>query len=226
MLGKPPFHPPIDLHRTRGDALSLVELLRAQLARVEPAQEASLHVELAGLLEERQIETDLVRDEPSSGDVEAVIGVGGDGTVLRAARLAVQEGVPIAGVNVGVGPASMTRGVGVFDGVNVGGASIVLVGDAADEELLLEENIDNVDVFCALTNSEEANILSSMLSKRLGAHKVMARPPAALFTMTGVGRGEPDGLTRRSRGPSGPAGPPRRSRHRPDPGRSHRRSPG
>ncbi len=52
--------------------------------------------------------------------------------------------------------------------------TIVLVGDAADEELLLEENIDNVDVFCALTNSEEANILSAMLAKRLGAHKVMA----------------------------------------------------
>jgi trk system potassium uptake protein TrkA len=52
--------------------------------------------------------------------------------------------------------------------------AIVLVGDAADEELLLEENIDNVDVFCALTNSEEANILSSMLAKRLGAHKAMA----------------------------------------------------
>jgi trk system potassium uptake protein TrkA len=52
--------------------------------------------------------------------------------------------------------------------------AIVLVGDAADEELLLEENIDNVDVFCALTNSEEANILSSMLAKRLGSHKVMA----------------------------------------------------
>jgi len=52
--------------------------------------------------------------------------------------------------------------------------AIVLVGDAADEELLLEENIDSVDVFCALTNSEEANILSSMLARRLGAHKVMA----------------------------------------------------
>jgi len=50
----------------------------------------------------------------------------------------------------------------------------VLVGDAADEELLLEENVDNVDVFVALTNSEEANILSSMLAKQLGAHKVMA----------------------------------------------------
>jgi trk system potassium uptake protein TrkA len=52
--------------------------------------------------------------------------------------------------------------------------AIVLVGDAADEELLLEENIDNVDVFCGLTNAEEANILSAMLAKRLGAHKVMA----------------------------------------------------
>ena len=52
--------------------------------------------------------------------------------------------------------------------------AIVLVGDAADEDLLLEENVDSVDVFCALTNSEEANILSSMLAKRLGSHKVMA----------------------------------------------------
>jgi trk system potassium uptake protein len=50
----------------------------------------------------------------------------------------------------------------------------VLAGDAADEELLIEENIDSTDVFVALTNSEEANILSAMLAKRLGAHKVMA----------------------------------------------------
>lgn len=50
----------------------------------------------------------------------------------------------------------------------------VLHGDAADEDLLLEENIDSADVFVALTNSEEANILSAMLAKRLGAHKVMA----------------------------------------------------
>ena len=52
--------------------------------------------------------------------------------------------------------------------------TIVLVGDAADEELLLEENIENTDVFCALTNDEEANILSAMLAKRLGARKVMS----------------------------------------------------
>ena len=50
----------------------------------------------------------------------------------------------------------------------------VLHGDSADEDLLLEENIDSADVFAAVTNSEEANILSAMLAKRLGAHKVMA----------------------------------------------------
>ncbi|MBS0579330.1 MAG: Trk system potassium transporter TrkA [Proteobacteria bacterium] len=52
--------------------------------------------------------------------------------------------------------------------------TIVLHGDAADEELLVEENIDSQDVFAAVTNSEEANILAAMLAKRLGAHKVMA----------------------------------------------------
>ena len=52
--------------------------------------------------------------------------------------------------------------------------AIVLNGDAADEELLIEENIDSADVFAALTNSEEANVLSAMLAKRLGARRVMA----------------------------------------------------
>jgi trk system potassium uptake protein TrkA len=50
----------------------------------------------------------------------------------------------------------------------------VLLGDAADPELLAEENIESMDVFCALTNDDEANILSSMLAKRLGAKKVMS----------------------------------------------------
>lgn len=52
--------------------------------------------------------------------------------------------------------------------------TIVLHGDAADRDLLLEENIENTDVFCAVTDDDEANILSAMLAKRLGARKVMA----------------------------------------------------
>nr|VFJ61310.1 MAG: trk system potassium uptake protein TrkA [Candidatus Kentron sp. DK] len=52
--------------------------------------------------------------------------------------------------------------------------TIVLRGDAADQDLLSEENIDKTDVFCAVTNDDQLNILSAMLAKRLGATKVMA----------------------------------------------------
>jgi trk system potassium uptake protein TrkA len=52
--------------------------------------------------------------------------------------------------------------------------TIVLQGDAADQDLLVEENIEHTDIFCAVTNDEEANILSAMLAKRLGAHKAMS----------------------------------------------------
>lgn len=52
--------------------------------------------------------------------------------------------------------------------------TIVLLGDTADRDLLIEENIDQMDVFCALTNDDEDNILSSMLANRLGAGKVMS----------------------------------------------------
>ena len=52
--------------------------------------------------------------------------------------------------------------------------TIVLAGDGADEDLLLEESIEDTDVFCAVTNDDEDNILSAMLAKRLGARKVMA----------------------------------------------------
>lgn len=52
--------------------------------------------------------------------------------------------------------------------------TIVLHGSASDQELLLQENIEDTDVFLALTNDDEANIMSSMLAKRLGARKVMA----------------------------------------------------
>ncbi|UTA47925.1 Trk system potassium transporter TrkA [Simiduia sp. 21SJ11W-1] len=51
--------------------------------------------------------------------------------------------------------------------------TIVLLGSASDQDLLLEENIEDTDVFLALTNDDEANIMSSMLAKRLGARKVM-----------------------------------------------------
>ncbi|WP_156491951.1 Trk system potassium transporter TrkA, partial [Oleiphilus sp. HI0123] len=52
--------------------------------------------------------------------------------------------------------------------------AIVLHGNAANKDMLLEENIEDTDVFIAVTNDDEANIMASMLAKRIGARKVMA----------------------------------------------------
>lgn len=51
--------------------------------------------------------------------------------------------------------------------------TIVLEGNAANKDILLEENIESTDVFCAVTNDDEANIMASLLAKRLGARKVL-----------------------------------------------------
>jgi trk system potassium uptake protein TrkA len=51
--------------------------------------------------------------------------------------------------------------------------SIVLHGSASEPQLLSSENIEATDVFCALTNNDESNIMMSMLAKRLGAKKVI-----------------------------------------------------
>lgn len=50
---------------------------------------------------------------------------------------------------------------------------IVLHGDASNKDLLTEENIDQMDVFIAVTNKDEANIMSAMLAKKMGARKTM-----------------------------------------------------
>ncbi|OZC36786.1 Trk system potassium transport protein TrkA [Marinobacter vinifirmus] len=51
--------------------------------------------------------------------------------------------------------------------------TVVLEGNAANKDILLEENIESTDVFCAVTNDDEANIMASLLAKRLGSRKVL-----------------------------------------------------
>lgn len=51
--------------------------------------------------------------------------------------------------------------------------TLILNGDASDQELLFEEHIEKVDLFLALTSDDEANIMSSLLAKRLGAKKAI-----------------------------------------------------
>ena len=52
--------------------------------------------------------------------------------------------------------------------------SIVLEGNVSDKSLLHEEGIEDTDVFIAVTNDDEANVMSCMLAKEMGAHKVIA----------------------------------------------------
>lgn len=51
---------------------------------------------------------------------------------------------------------------------------LVLNGDGTDEELLGDENVQEMDLFLALTSDDEDNIMSCLLAKRLGARRVLA----------------------------------------------------
>ena len=54
------------------------------------------------------------------------------------------------------------------------GEALVLNGDTTDEELLEDENIAEMDLFVAVTNDDENNIMSSLLAKRMGARRVVS----------------------------------------------------
>ncbi len=54
------------------------------------------------------------------------------------------------------------------------GGALVLNGDTTDEELLEDENVAEMDLFVAVTNDDENNIMSSLLAKRMGARRVVA----------------------------------------------------
>lgn len=53
------------------------------------------------------------------------------------------------------------------------GRTLILHGDGTDQKLLLEENIGNMDVFIAVSDNEELNIMASLLAKKLGAKKTI-----------------------------------------------------
>lgn len=54
------------------------------------------------------------------------------------------------------------------------GRALILQGDATDESLLQGENVEEMDIFIAVTNDDENNIMSSLLAKRMGARRVVS----------------------------------------------------
>ncbi len=114
----------------------------------------------------------------AKGDIRAVM------SELRRLETAYKRIVIAGGGNIGMRLAKKLEGrynVRIIEHNKIRSAhlserlerTIVLQGHASDRDLLLEENIEDTDVFLALTNDDEANIMSSMLAKRLGARKVM-----------------------------------------------------
>ena len=53
-------------------------------------------------------------------------------------------------------------------------STVVVHADGSDQRTLVEENIEGIDAYLALTGDDEDNIISSLLSKRLGARKAVA----------------------------------------------------
>ena len=51
---------------------------------------------------------------------------------------------------------------------------VAILGNATDRDLLVDENVEDTDAFCAVTNDDEVNVMASLLAKRLGARRVLA----------------------------------------------------
>lgn len=52
-------------------------------------------------------------------------------------------------------------------------STVILHGDGTDRHLLEEENVADMEVFAALSNNEELNIMASLLAKRQGVKRVI-----------------------------------------------------
>ena len=119
----------------------------------------------------RQVLAELRRmDKP----VRRVIIAGGGNIGLRLARaLDTGEGLDVAErFNVRIIESNKRRAEVLAR--ELSSEVLVLQGDATDEDLLTQEGVQDADLFIALTNDDENNIMSSLLAKRLGARRVIA----------------------------------------------------
>jgi trk system potassium uptake protein TrkA len=92
--------------------------------------------------------------------------IGGGGNIGRRLAMAIEDRYEVKIIERG--KAGAERLAAELD------KTLVLSGDVTDEELLDAENIAQMDVYCAVTNDDETNIMSALLAKRRGARKVIA----------------------------------------------------
>jgi len=104
--------------------------------------------------------------------VRRVLLAGGGNIGLRLARVLDSGAALSASCNVRIIEANKRRCE--YLASQLSPAALVLHGDATDEELLIAEGVADADLFVALTNDDENNIMSALLAKRLGARRTIA----------------------------------------------------
>lgn len=102
----------------------------------------------------------------NSNKVKRVFIAGGGNIGLNLAKELERKGYRVKLIEL-----NAKRAVRIADEVH---STVVLNGNASDADLLIQENIEGADVFCAVTEKDEINILSAKLAKQLGAKRVMA----------------------------------------------------
>jgi trk system potassium uptake protein TrkA len=126
---------------------------------VQPGDEVFI---LADARQIRDVMTELRKmDRP----VRRVIIAGGGNIGLRLARAVEKR------MNVKVIEASKRRCEFLAGQLS---DTLVLNGDVSNEDLLGDESVDETDLFVSVTNDDEANIMSALLAKRMGARRVIA----------------------------------------------------
>ncbi len=96
--------------------------------------------------------------------------IAGGGAVAE--RLAQQLGRETGRFNVKVLEESADRCVELASSLPA--SVLVLLGSATDEDMLAAEAIEDVDLFLALSDDDEDNIMSALQAKRMGARRVLA----------------------------------------------------
>ncbi len=105
-----------------------------------------------------------------------VVGCGKIGTAL--VKSLVSEGHDVVAVDSQL--SAITDITNIFDVMTV-------CGDAIDRDTLSEAGVDNARLFIAATNSDEVNMLSCLLARRMGARHTIARVRKPKYSAESLG---------------------------------------
>lgn len=134
---------------------------------IEPHTQLQLDDEVVVLVETRHAHRAMRALRRAEKTAHRIMITGGGNIGARLARELVQQGYAVKLIELSAARCEELS-------TTLPEKVIVLHGDATDEILLEDENIEGADVFLAITNDDENNIMAALLAKRMGARRVMS----------------------------------------------------